>query len=202
VRVGSKKTVETAPFAGRVLQWLVQPGQNVMPGTPLLLFGGQQLELRVPVAERDIAKGVVVGGPALVSLGEQKLRLVVADVAPMATGPGRSVVVRIPVPEDVQASFGHGNSARVELVIAELSNALSVPEKALWLSGSLSSVFVIDAGQTHQVPVQTGIRDHGWIAVEGNLSVGARVAVSNLDVLKDGTQIFAVNDDRSSGVQP
>ncbi len=201
-RVGTSKTLEAAPFAGHVLRWLVESGQNVMPGTPLLLFGDHSLELRVQVAERDISKGVGPGSSALVQVRGNSTKLSITEVAPMATGPSRSVEVRIHFTGDMPASLGHGMSARVDLVLAEAADTLAIPESALWTSGGKTSVFLIDGDLARQVPVEPDIRDRGWVAVTGDVSDGVFVAVSNLDVLKDGIKIFPVISRSAGEVQP
>lgn len=215
-----KKNHERAPFAGRVLRWLVEPGQNVMPGMPLMIFGSHDLEFRLQVAERDIGQGVIVGTQAWLQLGDQTLRLEVAEVAPMATGPGRSVEVKIPfdpdaenpkvndpkanVPKDDQGtalrSLGHGMSARVDLVLAAHKQVLAVPEQALRQLGDQAWVFVVQGDRVSRRQAQVGIRDQGWVEITGALQAGDQVALSNLDVLQEGMLVYPVLD--RAQVQP
>ncbi len=198
--VGRSKRLETAPFAGRVLQWLVEPGQNVMPGTPLLFFGSHDRELRVAVAERDLARGVGAGTPVLVNFQGKSFRVQVTSVAPVAVGLGRTVEVRAPLPDD--AAFGHGTSVRVDFVLAEVKGGLVVPDVALSRQGERSVVFVIAGERAQVVPVSPGISSQSFVAVQGDLAPGAHVAVSNLDLLKDGARVFAVASARAGPVQP
>ncbi len=200
IAAAKRKSAETAPFAGRVLQWLAEPGQNVMPGSPLLVFGSHDLEVRAAVGERDLAKGVRQGIPARVRLGEKALRLEVASVAPMATGPGRTTEIAVALPGDVDP--GHGTSMRVDLVVAETAGAIAVPAAAIAESEAGSIVFVIEDGRARAVAVAPGIRDRGRIGVDGELAAGDMVAVSNLDLLADGSQVFAVHPDGEDGKQP
>ncbi len=194
------KSSETAPFAGRVLQWLAEPGQNVMPGSPLLVFGSHDLEVRAAVGERDLARGVRDGIPARVRLGEKALRLAVASVAPMATGPGRTTEVTVALPGDVGP--GHGTSVRVDFVVAEAAGAVAVPAAAIAESAAGSIVFVIEGGRARAVAVAPGIRDRGHIGVDGELAVGDMVAVSNLELLEDGSEVFAVRSSGRDGQPP
>lgn len=196
------KTSEQAPFDGLVLQWLVEPSQNVMPGSPLLLLGSHDLELRVQVGERDLERGVRKGVPAMVRLGGQVRRLEVSTVAPLAIGPGRTSEVKIHLPEDLWASSAHGTSARVDFLVAEAPNSLAVPQRALTKTGGTDTVFIIDDGLARAVAVTPGIQDSGMVAVNGELAAGAWVAVSNLDLLQDGASTFAVLSENGDEASP
>ncbi len=196
------KTSEQAPFDGLVLQWLVEPGQNVMPGTPLMLLGSPDLEVRVQVAEQDLDRGVSQGIPAMVRSGKETLQLAVSTVAPMAVSPGRTSEVKIPLPTDRSASWAHGTSARVDFLSSVTPAAIAIPDKALWTANGEDVVFIIDGGRARSVAVTPGIRDRGLVGVVGEIPVGAWVAVSNLDLLKEGASVFAVRPAQSNEVQP
>ncbi|AWV88821.1 RND family efflux transporter MFP subunit [Bradymonas sediminis] len=192
-RVGNQKTRENAPMSGRVLQRLAEPGQNIMPGMPLLLFGGDATEIRVPVAQTDRALKIQPGTPVRVQFGPKLLDLSVSAVAPLAMGPGRTTEVRIHLPEDAPSSLQSGMAARVDFVLEEQMNTLAIPENALWEFGAKSAVFVVDAGSAREVAVEPGIREDGWVQVSADIAADAKVAVSNLDMLKDGARVFAVD---------
>jgi RND family efflux transporter MFP subunit len=196
------KTSEQAPFDGRVLQWLVEPGQNVMPGTPLLLLGSHDLELRVQVGEKDLERGVREGVPAMVRLGDQVLRLEISNVAPMAVGPGRTSEVKIPLPNELTSTPAHGSSVRIEFLVAEAPDSLAVPQKALAKIAGKDTVFVIDNGLAQAVAVTSGIGDDGMVAVTGEITAGAWVAVSNLDLLKDNAKVFEVRPEKIEERRP
>lgn len=202
INAAKAKTSEQAPFAGLVLRWLVEPGQNVMPGTPLLLLGSNDLELRVQVAERDLNRGIREGVPVLVQLGGKVRRLSVSAVSPLAVGPGRTAEVRIPLPKDLTETPFHGTSARVEFLTAESPNTLAIPEKALIKTNGVESVFIIDNGRARAMAVSPNIRDGGLIGVSGDIAAEAWVAVSALDQLRDGDSVFAVHLRNSGEVRP
>jgi hypothetical protein len=163
-----------------------------MPGTPLLLLGGTDLELMVQVAKRDLDRGVREGVPVLVRLDGEVHRLEISAVAPIATGPGRTSEVKISVPSDLAAAPTHGTSARVDFLIAEAEDTVAVSQKALTTANGADAVFLIDSGRARAVTVTPGIRDRGMVAVEGAITAGTWVAVSNLDLLRDGASVFAV----------
>ncbi len=196
------KTSEQAPFGGLVLRWLVEPGQNVMPGTPLMLLGSHDLEVRVQVAESDLDRGVREAIPSLVRLRGKAHRLPVSSVAPLAVGPGRTAAVKIALPSELVPPPAHGTSARVDFLAAEVAGAIAIPEKAIMNTDGADDVFVIDDGRARAIAVTSGIRDRGLIGVKGEISVGEWVAVSNLDRLRDGASVFAVRLPDGDEVRP
>jgi len=173
-----EKGVERVPFAGVVLQQLVEEGQSVMPGMPLLRFGSLELEVRVQVTEQDLARGVRPGSPALVhgADGEHRLEVTLA------------------LPPALALDMLPGMSVRVDFVSAEVAQALLVPERALYLEDGEARVFVVEAGQVRAVAVDLGLYDRGQRELRGDLAVGVWVAVSNLEVLQDGAPVLAVHE--------
>ncbi len=189
-----EKGVERVPFAGVVLQQLVEEGQSVMPGMPLLRFGSLELEVRVQVTEQDLARGVRPGSPALVHGADGEHRLQVARLAPALVGPGRSAEVTLALPPALALDMLPGMSVRVDFVSAEVAQALLVPERALYLEDGEARVFVVEAGQVRAVAVDLGLYDRGQRELRGDLAVGVWVAVSNLEVLQDGAPVLAVHE--------
>ncbi|NOZ00382.1 MAG: HlyD family efflux transporter periplasmic adaptor subunit [Deltaproteobacteria bacterium] len=97
LKVMAGNTVESAPFPGTVLQWLAEPGENLMPGRPILMFGDAPLEIRVQVYEKDVIAGIGKGTSVILLPDPQhEVRAAVASVSPMAVGPGRMVEIQSP----------------------------------------------------------------------------------------------------------
>jgi multidrug efflux pump subunit AcrA (membrane-fusion protein) len=55
-----------------------------------------------------------------------------------------------------------------------------------------AALFLVEGDVVRRHSVTTGIAEKGWVAVTSPLPPGARVAVSNLDVLHDGAAIYPV----------
>ena len=83
------KSVERAPFDGIVLKRLVDPGENMMPGRPMLLIGREEKEIRAWVTESDIYSGISIGTPVLIGATGDPRRAEVTRIAPQARGPAR-----------------------------------------------------------------------------------------------------------------
>jgi membrane fusion protein (multidrug efflux system) len=94
-----------------------------------------------------------------------------------------------------------GEFVRAKLFVGELKQGITVPQRAVTLSEKGGSVFVIDAkGQVAPRPVKLGsLVDGNWI-VESGLKAGDVVIVSNLQKLRPGVPVTAVNG--TKGAKP
>ena len=87
-----------------------------------------------------------------------------------------------------------GEFVRAKLFVGELKEGIIVPQRAVTLSEQGGSVFVIDAkGLVAPRPVKLGaLVDGSWI-VESGLKAGDVVITSNLQKLRPGVPVKAVN---------
>jgi multidrug efflux pump subunit AcrA (membrane-fusion protein) len=184
---------EVAPFDGKVLLWLTESGENIMPGKPILSFGNKSLEVRVQVHEKDIAAGIQKGTGVIMTLASGKvIRADVRMVASMALGPGRMVEVKIPLQQKDAVNLQHGGSIDVDFILDEKAEILMVPVNAVANKGDVYGLFVEQDNKVKWVVVTPFIVENGWIAVEGNIKEGTRVVVGNLDVMQDGAWVYPV----------
>jgi len=189
-------TREPAPIAGVVLQWRTEPGQHVLPGQPLVLVGGTAREIRIPVVEEDLRRGIGPGLRARVTTGGGAAFVAaVSEVAPAAHGTSRAFSVTIPVPPEHARDLRHGESAQVRFLVREEPDAAAVPLRALVDRGVAPHVYLVAAGRVQRWPVTLGVEQDGWIAITPPPPARARVAISNLEALVDGAVVFAVADD-------
>jgi membrane fusion protein, multidrug efflux system len=193
------KAVERAPFEGSVLQWFAEPGENVGPGKPLLLFGGDELEIKVNVSEVDIARGIKVGTKVILHLStspeeanrSDSLTAEVAAVSPLALGPGRTIEVRIKIPDNARL-VKHGTSVKVDFVIREKKSAMALPDQAIKHTAGGMVAYVIENNQAREVIVSEGISDGSRIDGGNNFRAGQLVATTNLDELSNGLSVYPV----------
>jgi RND family efflux transporter MFP subunit len=167
-------TIVRAPYAGIVSQRLVQVGETVRPGQPLM--SGLSLEhLRVSVDVpqsmidpiRRIGKATVYTDPPVP--GESLTFFPVADPA------ANTFRVRVNLPAG-SATLYPGSFVKVGFVVGETERLL-VPLTAVVHRSELTAVYVVDA-QDHVVlrQIRTG-RTHGErIEVLAGLSAGEVVA--------------------------
>jgi len=181
----SAKTAERAPFAGRVLEHFVSVGQTVMPGTPLVLYGTEELELLVRVPQAEIAAGVTLGAAVTFEGGRGKIR----EIGGHGKGPGALVDVRVSLSE---RSFMVGATVPVQLVLAEAPAATSVPVESIGSDERGDYVMVVDAGVASRLPVTLGPRASGWVAIEPAPPVGTRVITRGVHQVSANARVLAV----------
>ncbi len=185
------RTRVTSPIAGGVQRMLVQPGERVSAGQPLVeVVNGRGLDLVASVAPADLAR-LAVGQAATVSAdaGGEPSPARVHAIAPgvdSLTGAG-AVVIRIGATGS-SLRPGGGATARVSLPVER--GALVVPDSALVLVGGTLNVFVIGADSVaHARPVEVGVRSGSRASVRGELQPGNRVATTGAYGLVDGMRV-------------
>lgn len=189
------KAREFSSIKGQALSWLVEPGQHVMPGQPILLIGNDELEIHVEVVEEDLRRGIRIGVPVKVQNWRGgKFQSEVSEVAPVASGPSRLFTVKLPVPHQANNAedLRVGTSMRVDFILESTSNTVAVPLEAISTQGGNPHIFLVQENYAKTQPVTTGIEQNGWIAVVFPWNGKDRVAISNLGSLDDGALVFPV----------
>ncbi|MGD9898719.1 MAG: efflux RND transporter periplasmic adaptor subunit [Calditrichaceae bacterium] len=188
-----EKTIEKSPINGEVLDWLVEPGQNVMPGQPILLLGNNKLELHAEVVEEDLRRGIRGGISALVTENDgTKFETKVSEVSPVASGTSRAFIVKTPLRSGDGQNLRKGASLRVDYILDSSKDAIVVPVQAIANRDKNPHLFVISDGLAFRRDVKLGIEQDGWIAVSMDGTGIETVAMSNLGSLKDSVRVFAV----------
>jgi RND family efflux transporter MFP subunit len=165
-----------APFDGRVLERLVDPGDLAAPGTPLLKLeaeGGTRLE--APVDER-LAAGLAVGDRVSVRLdaGTRVFAGVLGEIEPAADPDSRTLLAKIDLPEGTAAPSGA--FGRAVLVTGERP-AVVVDAAAVRRLGGLSTLRVVEENRLVIRHVRTGRElPSGGIEILSGLAAGERVA--------------------------
>lgn len=192
----ASKSDEEAPLTGRVLERLAEPGEHVLPGRPLLVLGGDELEVVLPLTEGDRARGVGVGTPAWVRVrGGATVQTTVVALGPQARGPGRTVEATVALPAALRDSSYPGQSLDVGLVLAEVRGATSVPSDALGASQDGPVVFLVEGDRLVRRPVRVVLSSQGWAAIAPALAPEARVVVGSLRGLAHDLPVYPVAAD-------
>ncbi len=202
-----------APVGGRLLRWLVEPGETVGPGRPLALLAVGDTELEVQVTDTDIASGVRVGSEVKLRVdaaaaGHRSVDARVVRVAPLAVGPLRHVAIRIALPASLQATTA-GAAMDAHVLLATAVDATSVPIRAVTHdSDGNAAVFTAQpsTGLGHNAKaarheIVLGLRAGGWVAIQPPLPSGARVITSNLPALRIGRALLTVAEPTTSATE-
>lgn len=176
-----------SPINGIVSAREVDPGTVVMPGTPLVTVEDPtryRLEASLPAR---FAGQVRRGEDVSVETSNGKVTGRVAEIVPAADPASRTVVVKVDLPESCGCQAGDYGTASFPVGEEKI---LAVPGSAIVEQGQLTGVFVVGGeGAVEYRLVKTGRTFGSQVEILSGLSDGERVAVSRLDLLKQGVRI-------------
>jgi len=181
------RSVERAPFEGRVLEQLTELGQAVMPGVPLVIFGSSERELLLRVPSSDLAAGLGEGTAAVFDGG----RGTVSSVGGWAKGPGQLIELRITV-DDQDGLPVVGATTSVKLVLDERADASTIPVEALGHDEQGDFLLLVQGDRLNRLDVTRGPHEDGWVAVEPPLLPASLVVVGQLGTLDMDRPVLAV----------
>ena len=185
-----------APFNGVVSQRMVEVGESVVPGQPVLeVVGLERIYVSAPLDEIDIGR-VREGLPARVTLDPYRGRVwqgVVSRVSPVVNDvreQNRTLEVEVEMRPDPKAPQPKpGTSADVEIILAQRDRVLRVPTNAV-IEGK--RVLVIENGKVVSHDVKTGLKNWDWTEILDGLGEGKAVITSlERQGVKPGARVVA-----------
>ncbi len=200
----AKKNIR-APFAGRLGLRLVNLGQNLKEGDPIVTL--QTLDpvyVNFSMPQQSLSE-LVVGGLVHITTDaapgtefEGKINAVSPEVD-VAT---RNVRVQATVPNTGE-KLRAGMFANIEVVLPHQKKVLAIPATAVLYAPYGDSVFVIDekknekTGKTEKVLrqqfIRIGVKRGDFVAVTSGLSAGDVVVTSGVFKLRPGTSVVVDN---------
>ena len=176
-----------APFDGVIMTKMVEIGDTVQPGQPLIVFAYSKfLRIQAEVPARlmpGLKLDMVV--PARLDVGNTQVNARVAQIAPLADSQQHTVTVKFDLPEGVPGGAG----MYAEVMIPDVNSpALAlpvIPKSAINQRGSLPSVRVLDENNVPKMRlIRTGIEiDDNTVIVLSGLKPGERI-LTNTDEVK------------------
>lgn len=174
----------TAPAAATVIARLVDPGDVVVPGEPLLELALAGTTEIVAFASEDNLADLRVGAGALVSADAypaQRFPAQVTWIAPAVDPTQGTVEVRLGVLAP-PAYLMPEMTVSVNIDVASRRNALVVPRGAVRDLGTPAPwVLVERAGRAVRRPIQAGIVGESRVEVVGGLAAGERVLAGSVE---------------------
>jgi len=154
-----RDTRAIAPFSGLIVKKLVEVGDTVQPGQPLLNFADTKaLQLQVDVPARlmpGIQPGMIVD--ARLDVGNKHIKAKVAQIFPMADVQRHTVTVKFDLPDGVPGGPGMYAEVIIPNVNAPSRNVIIIPATAVRQRGSLYVVYRLnDKNQAHIRYVRLG----------------------------------------------
>lgn len=181
-----ERTRIRAPFDGVVAQRLVQAGERVSVGTPVMrIYDPNHLEV-VARAPLSYYRYVQPGDELAVRVGEE------IYAAPLRTlvSQGSEAVHVFELRLDLEQRLPVGQTVRVTIPTADVREVLAVPRDALVLRGDGASVYIVDDQNTaRQVRVAVGIGSENLIEVKGPIQPGDRVVIRGNERLRAGQEV-------------
>ncbi len=173
-----------APYAGVVTRRLVQVGETVSPGTPLM--SGLSLQfLRVTVdVPQSIIDQVRRIKQAGVYIGDRRIEANKVTIFPEASSPSSTFRARLELPENATDLYP-GMFVKVGLVVGE-ARRLLVPNQAVVERSEVSAVYTVDSsGRVSMQQVRLGDRLGDSTEILAGLNAGDRVALDPLAAAKE-----------------
>ena len=179
-------TVVRAPFAGIVTARLVEPGESVAPGQPLLSVhapGALRIEVQVPQSEAAAIRDA--GRAQVVMSNGRSVEAALVTVFPAADPATHSVAVRVNLP-DLDNPPTPGTTAKVVFPIAGggSATAVRVPSDAIVQRGEISGVYVLAGNRLSLRQVRLGQRLGDEVDVIAGLDAGEQVVADPVAALQ------------------
>ena len=202
--INVRRTEVRAPFTGVLTEVNVEKGQYVQPGTPLYRVTQiDAVEIAVPLHPLDFAKIadlVLAGEQPQVELAENEVASSrwtgrVVRISPEADMATRTIDVFVEVEnkregQQVAVPLLPGSFVQARIEGPILTDVIVVPRAAVIGNAAGSTrVFVERAGTAVEVPVEVSRRLEAQAFISSGLTFGDRVVMTNLDALKDDSQI-------------
>ena len=202
--INVRRTEVRAPFTGVLTEVNVEKGQYVQPGTPLYrVTQVDAVEIAVPLHPLDFAKIaelVLAGEQPQVELAENEVASSrwtgrVVRISPEADTATRTIDVFVEVEnkregQQVAVPLLPGSFVQARIEGPVLIDVIVVPRAAVIGNAAGSTrVFVERDGRAVEVPVVVSRRLEAQAFISSGLTSGDRVVMTNLDALKDDSQI-------------
>jgi multidrug efflux pump subunit AcrA (membrane-fusion protein) len=174
-----KNTVSRAPFDGVILKKMVEKGDIVQPGMPLVTFGDiNRLQIRVDVPTRllkVIKSGIQV--EALLDGETEPVTVVVARIFPMADTGGHTTTVKFDLPISFEAHSGMYAEIMLPDPESQHTALPMIPKSAIVWRGSLPAVYeVYDNGDIKIRLIRIDEMGEGdMVSVISGISAGDRI---------------------------
>jgi RND family efflux transporter MFP subunit len=172
-----------APYAAVILERLVQVGEAVAPGTPLVKVASLK-DLRVVVSiPQSLAATVRRAGKAVVYVGGRRISALRVTVFPAASALSNTFRVRLALPAGIRGLYP-GMLVRTAFLTG-VHRRLLVPSGAVVRRSAVTAVYLVQPnGNVLMQQVRLGERRGNRIEVLSGLMAGDRVALDPLAAMQ------------------
>ena len=184
-------TIIRAPISGFVSEKVADVGEYISPNTPnskiATIVRTSTLRMRIDIPEATVGKVATGQGISLQtsSYPDRSFAGTIVRIAPNVNLTARTLTVEAEV-QNTDGLLKPGQFATVRITQSKPEPAVVIPARAVKTSGDINSVFVIKEGVAREQFVQLGLLEGDMIQIKSGLIDGDRVAVTNIDQLRDG----------------
>lgn len=180
-----------APLSGTVTRVNARPGAAVDPATvvaEVMDLSRLVIQTQIPAAPA----GELKPGEAVQVLTQPPVNAALAYVSPTVDASNGTVLAWAALPAD--SGLRPGQFAELRIVTATHTNCLAAPEASVVTDVNGQSVIsLVNGNKARQMPVQTGLREDGWVEITGaDLKPGDIVVTVGAYGLPAQTQIEVV----------
>jgi multidrug efflux system membrane fusion protein len=182
-----------APFAGRIVEVMLEPGDFAAAGQPVMLINSsEQLEMELQVPGRVASRLAI--GQAIDVLRFNDGATAKATVTEVGGAqPGQTAAAIAGLNGADLSGWGPGDAVYAELELRG-DDALSVPLTSIVNPGTRSSkIFRVRDQAAEEVIVETGRTLRGWVQVSGDLQAGDQIIVAGQAQLLDGEPVRVID---------
>lgn len=181
----SSKTAVYAPSSGKVEKKIVDDGEFVRIGDPIVqIVSSQRLRAHLPFPEHIGAKlkpGLKVRLNTPIS--DKTIEAVIHELKPMITEGSRTVDV---IADIVDApGWQAGASVTGTVVLGTQTAAMMVPEQSLVLRPAGDVVYIMRDNKAYQAIVRTGVRQNGLVEIIDGVTENDTIVVDGAGFLTD-----------------
>jgi RND family efflux transporter MFP subunit len=179
-----------APFPGRVVARLINPGEYATAGKPIVRLvdiGSTEVSVQIPI---ETSAYVHEGMDLTVEIEGKRALAKVRAIVPVGDVASRTIEVRLTLPTGTGFV---GDAAKVFIPSARVRNVVAVPRDALVLREDNTYVFKVNGkGVAERVAVETGAEEGAFVEVKGPVAAGERVIVRGAERLEAGQKVKPV----------
>jgi RND family efflux transporter MFP subunit len=171
-------------------------GQVVQAGTPVVRVARtdeKEVVIGVPEDQVDELRDVSDVKVKLWADPNQSIPGKIREISPVADPATRTYTVKVSIPprDDIRL----GMTAVVQLAHAKGGAAIKVPLSALYHDKGVTSVWVIENGAVHLVPVQVGGVSGNDVLLAGGVKPDQTIVTAGVNLLKPGQKVKVLTAD-------
>lgn len=189
-----------SPFDGQVAQSLVKVGEILNPGqTAFSIVDNRKMEIEADLPADNLS--IVKPGLTVrfnVSGYESQFEGQVAQVAPAVRQDGRTLRVRIVVPNN-DGLLKSGLFAEGEIISGQATDKPALPSNFITATGKSADIFVAEDNIARQMRISIGNDQDGWRPIEsGSVVAGTKVVAQGRELVAEGARLRVVNPEETA----